>query len=359
MMGTFTAKKAYYTGGARKASCAVRFLLASLLVAAWPGVAGCGAGPPAQFSFTGEALGSFYTVTVVAPPAGFDEEQARQITRDALDTVNELMSTYREDSELSRFNRHDDATPFRVSAPTHEVFRMAQEIAVQSNGAFDVTVGPLVNAWGFGPEAFQQAPDEVTLAMLRERVGYEKITVHGDGAVSKKHPEVYCDLSGIAKGYATDAVAIALEEAGVTRYMVEVGGEIRVAGANADGNPWRLGIEKPLPDTRQLHTVVHLTEGALATSGDYRNMYELDGRRFSHTIDPNTGRPVKHNLVSASVIHESCAMADGYATALMALGPEKGVSFAEQQNLAVMLIIADEDNGFETIVTAQFQAYLQ
>ena len=348
---------AQHPGDVIKIAGVARFLLLTSLAATGIGLLSCGQSRPARFTFTGEALGSFYTITIVAPPPGVDAEQARRIVDETLDEINRLMSTYQADSELSRFNRHADATPFSLSPSTYKVFQMALRIAEESGGAFDITVGPLVNAWGFGPEAFLQPPEEAVIEALRARVGYQKLTLHPDGAVSKSHPEVYCDLSGIAKGYATDAVAAALESIGVSSYMVEVGGEIRVAGANPDGAPWRLGIERPLPDTRQLHTVALLESGALATSGDYRNMYEVDGRRFSHTIDPQTGYPVQHTLASVSVIHESCAMADGYATALMAMGPEKAHAFADEHGLAVMLIIAGEDDTYETVTTDAFAAY--
>ena len=326
----------------------------------WVLLSGCGPSVSDRLTFSGEALGTYYNVTIAAPPPTVDEKAARSIVDRELAAINGLMSTYQPDSELSQFNCYAEDAPFQLSPSTAEVFRMAQTISEQSDGAFDITVGPLVNAWGFGPDAFVNPPKEDVIASLLDRVGYQKLVLHQDGSVSKKNPALYCDLSAIAKGYAVDAAAKALESVGISRYMVEVGGEIRVAGANADGEKWRLGIEKPVSEGRQLHSIVRLGSGALATSGNYRNMYEIDGRLYSHTIDPHTGYPTQHRLASASVIHTSCAMADGYATALMALGPEKALELAKKQNLAAMLIVAGKDgNNFETITTDAFKNYLE
>ncbi len=313
---------------------------------------------PVSFTVHGEALGTFYTITVAEPLEGMTDIRAKEITDKTLDRINRLMSTYLEDSELSRFNRHEQTTPFPVSEETYKVFEVAQTIAEQSAGAFDVTVGPLVNAWGFGPEAFKNPPDETVINALLQRTGYGKITLHPGPALSKARPDVYCDLSAIAKGYAVDAVAEAFEQAGITRYMIEVGGEIRVAGKNPRGEAWTLGIETPKSGVRELHTAIRLEQSALATSGDYRNLYELNGRLVSHTIDPHTGYPVQHALASASVIHASCTRADAYATALMALGPEKALEFARQHGLAVLLLVHDTDSTlFKEFSTPEFETY--
>lgn len=312
---------------------------------------------PTSFTLRGDALGTFYTISIAELPADMSEAKAKGLADSVLDRVNRLMSTYLEDSELSRFNRYEEAAPFQLSVETYTVFEAAQAIAEQSGGAFDVTVGPLVNAWGFGPEALQNPPDDAAIAALLERVGYQKLMLHPEKKISKARPDLYCDLSAIAKGYAVDAVAEAFEETGIRNYMVEVGGEIRVSGKNAHGLDWTLGIESPKPGVRDLHTAVRIGQGALATSGDYRNMYELEGRLVSHTMDPHTGYPVPHALASVSVIHTSCMWADGYATALMALGPEKAMVFARKHGLAAMLLVHDADAGhFKEISTPAFDA---
>ena len=341
-----------------------RFFRLFLLVLLWPTMmvlfTACGTSASAKITVTGEALGTFYTITLIAPPDRMDEVAVKRLAEDVLDEVNRLMSTYRDDSELSRFNRHAEATPFPVTEATFTVFQMAQVISEQSGGAFDVTVGPLVNAWGFGSDTFEEPPEDREIASLLERVGYQKITLQPDGSIRKARPDIYCDLSAIAKGYAVDAVAERLESVGISRYMVEVGGEIRVAGLSVTGKAWQLGIEEPVYEGRKLHAIVQMGAGALATSGNYRNMYEVDGKLFAHTIDPHSGYPTRHQVASASVIHESCAMADGYATALMALGKDKALALAQKENLAVMLIVAGEESGiFETVATDGFTRYLQ
>ena len=319
-------------------------------------LSGCGCRPDA-FTLRGEALGTFYTITVAMPPACMSEERTRELADATLDRVNTRMSTYLDDSELSRFNQYDGQAPFHLSQETYKVFEIARTISEQSGGAFDITVGPLVNAWGFGPAALKNPPDDAKVKELLERTGYEKLTLLPENTLTKSRPDVYCDLSAIAKGYAVDAVAEAFEKAGITRYMIEVGGEIRVAGRNKSDMPWALGIEAPKPEVRELYAAVRLEGGALATSGDYRNMYEYEGRIVSHTIDPHSGYPVRHALASASVIHSSCTWADGYATALMALGPDKAQAFALEQNLAVLLLIHDADTGgFTEFSTPQFDA---
>jgi len=320
---------------------------------------GCNTEHNNKLTVTGEAIGTYYTVTVADTPDAINADVLKTLIDNVLDQIAQQMSTYSDDSELSRFNRYEGTDSFPLSKCIYAVFQMAQTISEQSGGAFDVTVGPLVNAWGFGPDAFKEPPDAEQITALLQRVGYKKITLHDDGSISKSRPDVYCDLSAIAKGYAVDIIAAALESKDMTRYMVEVGGEIKVAGLNADNQPWRLGIEKPVHEGRELHTIVQMESGALATSGNYRNMYEIDGKLYAHTIDPKTGYPTQHRLASVSVIHSSCAMADGYATALMALGEDKAMLLAAKQNLSVMFILASKDsNTFETVITPPFQRYL-
>ena len=320
----------------------------------------CGSKGPEVIRIRGEALGTFYTLTVVAPPEGVTEERIRELADTALDRINTLMSTYKEDSELSRFNRHAEPSPFSLSPESYEVFSIALAISEESGGALDITVGPLVNAWGFGPGSRREPPDEEEIRQLLLHQGYEKLRLLEEGSIVKEDPLLYCDLSAVAKGYAVDVVARALEDAGISRYMVDVGGEMRVAGRNARKEPWGLGIEKPLTGVRELEMAVQLEEGSLATSGDYRNMYIHEGKRISHTIDPATGHPVQHDLASVSVIHPSCAWADGYATALLVLGPEKALALAQEKKLAVMLIIRDEDTGaLSRVTTPQFDTCIR
>jgi thiamine biosynthesis lipoprotein len=266
------------------------------------------------------------------------------------------MSTYQPSSELSQFNSSRATEPFPVSAETLQVFAEAQRISAATGGAFDITVGPLVNLWGFGPNAKPlMIPADEEVERLRPRIGWSRIEV--DTALStirKSEPEMYCDLSAIAKGYAVDRVAEGLAALGLADTMVEVGGEVRTRGRNAAGEPWRIAIERPDTAQRAFQEVVPLSDLAMATSGDYRNFYEQDGVRFSHTIDPRTGRPIQHRLASVSVIDPVCMRADGYATALMVLGEEEGFKLAEEQGLAALFLVRKGD-GFEERATAAFK----
>ncbi len=314
---------------------------------------------PLVAKYEGQTMGAAYHATLVGVQTEEAFSQARRAVAEALEAVDANMSTYREDSELSRFNRHPGADPFPVSAETAEVFRIALAVSEQSDGAFDITVGPLVNAWGFGPDSEGPPPDDAAVAALRERVGWRLVSVDAENRLTKTRADVYCDLSAVAKGYAVDRAAEALETLGIAGYMVEVGGEVRAKGNGPKGGPWRIGIEKPRYGERSVQEVVLLGSAALATSGDYRNFRMVDGKRFSHTIDPKTGKPIEHALASASVLHPSCAWADAYATALMVLGPEAGRAFAEKQGLAVSLLVHAGEGRFETVNTPAFDAALE
>lgn len=314
----------------------------------------CSSGP-FEVVASGPTMGTTYTVKVVASTS-LSRDTLREFparVQAALDEVNAKMSTYQDDSELSRFNQHNATTSFPMSPETLEVIAMAQKVSEESQGAFDITVGPLVNAWGFGPDnRTLTGPSGEELAALRERVGYGMVyTDLAAKTIRKERGDVYCDLSAIAKGYGVDRVAIVLDNLGFQNYMIEVGGEMRTRGLNKAGQPWRIAIEKPVDNAREIQTVVGLSGKALATSGDYRNYYEIDGQRLSHTIDPRTGRPIDHILASVSVIHQSCALADAYATTLMVLGPEEGYQFAQTHNLTAYFIIRQASGSFAVKTT--------
>ena len=218
-----------------------------------------------------------------------------------------------------------------------------------------MTVGPLVNLWGFGPvPRGDTIPSDTEIREALQKVGYTKIhTQISPPAIKKDRPDIQIDLSAIAKGYAVDQVADYLDRSRVLDYLVEIGGELRAKGKNAEGTAWRVGIEKPVPNKRAVHQVLHLRDQAMATSGDYRNYFEKNGQRFSHTINPRTGRPITHNLASVTVINPSSMRADAMATALMVLGPEVGYELAERQKLAALFILRDSD-GFQERATPKF-----
>lgn len=304
----------------------------------------------------GPTMGTTYTVKIMAN--SFTDARRDALQRGVaaeLLAVNAAMSTYIPDSELSRFNKAPANVPFEASAGLLEIFGLAEQISVASDGAFDITVGPLVNAYGFGPDGSEQRPDSDALAGLRARVGYRMIK-RRTTALVKSRADVYCDLSAIAKGWGVDKVALYLEAQGIERYLVEVGGELRAKGDNASGVPWRVGIERPSDDGgRALQLALALGDRAMATSGDYRNFYRIDGRRVSHTIDPRSGAPVTHQLASVTVLHASAAVADGWATALTVLGHEAGLALADQRKLAAFFIVRQADGTYQTASTTAFE----
>lgn len=327
--------------------------LASLLTPAY----GCGS--PAAVErplalFEGSTMGTYYRVQVpdedraAASGDGLSQERRKALQaaiETELDNVNARMSTWWEDSELSRFNRHRDDSPFALSSATFEVLQAALEVSERTGGAFDVTVGPLVDAWGFGAED-TPPPTAEAIAELRARVGYEKLTLDASArTAAKSRPDLRCDLSGIAKGYAVDRVAEKLTSLGVSAAWVEVGGEVRAVGSRAPGKPWRLGIERPQLAPGAIQRIVPMTGMAVATSGDYRNYREIGGERFSHLIDPRTGWPIRHRLASVSVFHPRCMIADALATALMVLGEDEGYELAEREGLPVFFLVRSADAG--------------
>lgn len=303
----------------------------------------CGAWKAIQdHVFAGEAQGTTYSIKVSTMPlSGEARSLIQQTITGRLSAIDLAMSTYRPDSEISRFNQWRATTPFRVSPELVRLFTLAREVSEASGGAFDVTVAPLVNAWGFGPGGRTgRTPGEGELDALRPFVGYAKVEIDVVASTLRKtDPGIICDLNAIAQGFTVDAVAADLEALGYDRYMVEVGGEVKARGTNARGNPWRVGIERPSDSDRGITLVVEPDGHGLATSGDYHNYYEIGGLRISHHIDPRSGRPITNTLASVSVIHPQCGLADAYATALTVLGPEAGMQLAKEKNLAVFMVV--------------------
>jgi len=310
---------------------------------------------PTLVKLTGPTMGTAYSVKVRKLPAGLNQEDLQGGIEQVLKRINDRMSTYLEDSELSRFNKQQTTDWMEVSTETVAVIREAIRTSRLTEGAFDVTVGPLVNLWGFGPiPRGDTIPSDTEIREALQKVGYTKIhTRISPPAIKKDRPDIQIDLSAIAKGYAVDQVADYLDKSRVLDYLVEIGGELRAKGKNAKGTAWTVGIEKPVANERVIHQVLHLKDQAMATSGDYRNYFEKNGRRFSHTINPRTGRPIKHHLASVTVINPSSMRADAMATALMVLGPEVGYELAERQKLAALFILRDSD-GFQERATPEF-----
>jgi len=317
---------------------------------------------PVLHIFTGATMGTSYAVKVVTP-TGLNQLRLDAIgdrIQAALDDVDSKMSSYQPSSELSRFNRTRHMEPVPMSSGTFDVIRRAAELSALTGGALDVTVGPLVNAWGFGPvEPDVLPPDPALVARLRDHMGFMKLELDPvTSTVRKTDLELECDLSAVAKGYGVDQVAVVLRANGLPRFMVEVGGEVIASGLNQQGRPWRIAVERPVIEGG-VQRVVLLRDQAMATSGDYRNVREVDGRLLSHTIDPRTGEPVAHQLASVSVVADLCIDADGLATALEVLGPEEGYALAVERGWPALFLIRDVAGTITELATPAFEALLE
>ncbi|MGO2353878.1 MAG: FAD:protein FMN transferase [Marinomonas foliarum] len=311
---------------------------------------------PELVSFSGPTMGTTYTVKFFTTKDVSNATDLKQDVDSALVKVNKLMSTYDSNSELSLFNGSPAGQSTIVSEEMAYVIDKALLISEMSSGEYDVTIGPLVNLWGFGPGKREDVvPSQAAIDEAKSRVGYQFLTL--DGLRLTKQKDIYVDLSSIAKGYGVDAVAMVLRDYGVESYLVEVGGEILSKGMKSDGSPWRIAIESPSGGHDIAERIIAVTDIAVATSGDYRNYFEKNGVRYSHTINPVTGRPITHKLVSVTVIDKTATMADGLATAITALGPDKGLDFAQQNGIAAYLLVKT-DFGFEEYSSKAFEPYL-
>ena len=308
--------------------------------------------------FTGATMGTTYAVTVAATVTEPEASRIHETIHTTLTEIDAAMSTYDERSELSRFNRSQETSWVDVSPDLFRVLRHALDISDVTDGAFDVTVGPLVNAWGFGPtDRTDAVPTAEDVEGLLANVGHTQVHIDPESArLKKEQADIEIDLSALAKGYGVDRVAEALDTAGYDSYLIEVGGEVRARGYRLDGRRWRVGIEQPTDGAMRLQRVIELRDAALATSGDYRNYFEADGRRYSHTIDPRTGYPVAHRLASASVVASECVIADALATALAVLGPDEGYRLADAKGWAALLVVREEDGRFTERATPAFLA---
>lgn len=294
---------------------------------------------PTVQHFYGRALGTSYNVRFVGVEG--DVRSLQSGTDAVLEDVNQSMSTYIDDSELNQFNDSVGSDWFDLSTPLGEVLAISQRVAEKSGGAFDITVGPLVDLWGFGPKARRElVPDPRLLQAVLADVGYQGIELTSDASgyqVRKLKPR-RVDLSAVAKGYAVDKIATYLERQGFSNFLVEVGGEMRLSGVKPGNQAWNVAIETPDSQARGVYKIIPLSGVSIATSGDYRNYFEVDGMRYSHTIDPANGYPIRHHLASVTVITASCGEADAWATAMMVMGVEKAMKIAEIEHLAVLLI---------------------
>jgi len=324
-------------------------------------VGGCAQSEDPQIVFDGPTMGTYYSVKVARPPQGMSAESLQPQVAKVLDAVVAEISTYDPKSELSRLNQNPSTDWIPISAELYRVVAEGQRISSLTDGAFDITIGPLVNLWGFGPETRPaRLPSEQEIAAAKARVGWRKLELRADPpALRKARGDIYIDLSALGEGYGADRVGVWLESQGITDYMVAVAGAIRTRGNNAKGEPWAIAIEEPLPDRRSVHRIIPVSDRALSTSGDYRNFFEENGKRYSHEIDPMTGEPVDRRLGSVTVVDDSAMVADGWATALMVLGDRRGPEAAKAQGLAAYFIVRDTNDQPRGFGSSAFESIMQ
>ncbi|MGR6873695.1 FAD:protein FMN transferase [Pseudomonas sp. HK3] len=287
--------------------------------------------------------------------ASVDTQQAQSDINKILLMINQQMSTYQKDSELSIFNSADAPHEQKVSPELFEVLELSLSLHGLTSGYFDISVGPVVNLWGFGPDKMPtRLPSDEQTKQAQQQVGLEQVSLANLSV--RKTEQRYLDLSAIAKGYGVDKVADYLESKGITHYLVEIGGEMRVKGRKSLENPWRVAVEKPDEGQRSVQKIIEMKTGAMATSGDYRNYFEMNGQQYSHSIDPFTAKPVKHTLASVTIIDETCVRADALATAMLVMGAEKAKAFAVEHKLKVYLIERGP-NGFGEYTTPEFERW--
>ncbi|MFB6434636.1 MAG: FAD:protein FMN transferase ApbE [Candidatus Malihini olakiniferum] len=312
-------------------------------------------------SLEGKTMGTYYSVKI-SGDLPEDKTQLQQEIDALLQQVNNDISTYRVDSTLSRFNRYQDCDPEPISSGMADIILIAQRIGRATDHAMDITIGPLVNLWGFGSQnQMVSIPSQEGIDQARKSVGLQHLTLISNRKgkwLQKDLPSLYVDLSTLGEGYGADLLAQLMTRKGITNYLICVGGAISSRGVNGQGMPWLVAIQKPTDRENSVQAAINLQGYSTSTSGSYRNYFEQDGKRYSHVIDPATGKPINHTLVSATVIAKTALEADGWDTGLMVLGKEKALKVAEQNRLAIYLITKTE-SGFESVMTPQFKAFLQ
>jgi len=309
---------------------------------------GCGEELPSKQKMVveGYAQGTTYNVTYISTD-GINHQRAID---SMLIEIDNSLSTYQKRSIISKFNQADSI--IEVDQMFIDVFNISKKVFTKSNGAFDPTVAPIVNAWGFGFENLHST-DSTVIDSLFQFVDFNKITLNDDEAI-KQRIGMMLDFNAVAQGYSVDVLAELLQSRGINNYLVEVGGELKAKGVNINDTLWRIGIDRPLPDLkeREIEAIINLDNKALATSGNYRKFYEKDGMKYSHTINPKTGYPVKHNLLSVTVVADNCGFADAYATAFMVLGMEKAKEIlSKDKSLEALFIYSDENGDLQTFIT--------
>ena len=313
-------------------------------------------GSVSVLDFAGPTMGTTFSIRAIDHSNRITDDMLRDAVEQALITTNKALSNWDSGSEVSRFNAARSTGPISVSQPLYDVARAAEDVRQASEGRFDVALGPLIELWGFGSGGQNHvAPTESQIADARARTGQGGAVVLGDGTLRKAHADDAIFLSAIGKGYGVDAVANAIRSLGIDDFMVEIGGDLYASGRNQDGLPWQIGVETPDSRSSDLQKVVGLRNHGMATSGDYRNYFEVDGQRYSHILDAETGRPVAHQTASATVVTENAMLADAWATAMLVLGSVKGMEIAANNDLAVLFVDRTED-GFAASASPKFAA---
>lgn len=303
-------------------------------------------------NFAGPTMGSTYSVKYVRSDGAAPLSELQAETEAILTRLDRELSTYRSDSDVERFNALPAGRCEAMPASVRELVMAGEQLSSQSNGAFDLTIEPLLNLWGFGPQGrAERVPSTAELDQARKHVGHRHLRLEGDQLC--KDAETQLDFNSIAAGYAVDLVADRLEALGVQSFLVEITGELKAKGRKPDGSPWRIAIEAPRDDERVAQRVIELDGYSVSTSGDYRNYFERDGKRYSHTLDPQTGAPIEHRLAAVTVVDPSALQADGLSTVLMVLGPERGLAYADQHAIAAFFVTR-EGQEFSSRSTAAF-----
>ena len=331
----------------------------TILVTTLPLLGAVAFSAPEPAKISGKTMGTSYSVKYVLPAKTKDGIKAlSKKIRDRLVDLNRALSTWDRNSEISKSSNWPSLKAFPVGQDFLATAQIAHVISKSTGGSFDPTMAPLVNLWGFGPNKVNGPPTIKQVVTLQKSIGYEKIAIQSQPpALNKAHAAISLDYSAIAKGYAVDEVGKILELSGIYHFMVEIGGEVLAKGEKRPGSPWRIAIEKPIDGIRTIGRVMEIRDRAIATSGDYRNFYKAKGARFSHILDPRTGFPVKHKTASVTVIDRTCAEADGLATALMVMGHQEGLKWAQKHRKTVLFIVR-EGEGFREYQTADFQEFL-
>jgi thiamine biosynthesis lipoprotein len=314
-----------------------------------------------EVSFSGNTMGTTYNIKIIT--SYFDGmDGLKQEIDNRLDEINRSMSVYIKDSEISLLNQSPPSKPMAVSRDFLMVIKTAEKLYRQTEGSWDGTVGPLVNLWGFGTAGnSREVPPRQEIEKLLLNTGFDNIQIIENKYLSKKKTGISLDLGSIAKGYGVDQIAKLIQDKGIKNYLVEIGGEVYAEGYRKDGGKWRIGINKPEKGTPfyQIYKIVSLYNKAMATSGDYRNFFEKNGKIYSHIIDPKTGYPVSNRVVSVSIIADSCTYADGLATAVMVMGPQKGIDLINRlENIEGLIIVMENDGRLTDHVSKGFDLYL-